>query len=252
MRHGDIAAFAAVVAAAALALRASVALAGTPPQESIALDWRDCPLSANAVSDLTTACGDGATEQLVASFTLAQAVDSVLAVDVTIDLVSQNTTLPAWWHYEPAGCRYGKLSASADFTAYTACTDFWQGQATFDTPPVYELGLPRGGTNQARIEASMAVLSSAPRALAAGTHYYAVRLAIANDAASPCAGCTVPTCLVLNAIRLVRPGTVAGDVLLLQPAPSFGNEASWQGPGAACSTVPVRRTTWGELHTLYR
>lgn len=216
----------------------------------IELSWVDCPASPSAVSDRSAICGDGTPQTLVCSFTLASPVDSVLALEAVVDVVTASGTLPDWWQFAPSGCDYGGLRTDADFGGFSACTDLWQGQATFGGPPVYSVGQPHGGANQAGIQISFAVLSNIPRTLSAGTHYYAARLVFRNDSAT-CTGCTVPACLVLNAIRLDRPGTVAGDVALVNAVPD-ANRVTWQGPGAPCDAVPVRRTTWGQLHSLYR
>jgi hypothetical protein len=64
----------------------------------------------------------------------------------------------------------------------------------------------------------------------------------------------VPACLVLNSILVRRsPGAVGGDSFVSTPGPGDANRATWQGTGADCSAVPVRRqSTWGAVKSLYR
>jgi hypothetical protein len=217
------------------------------------LSWNDCSLSAASSNSLIVPCVNRAEEQLVASFELATRVDSVIALEAVVDVQSAAPSLPAWWGYAPAGCRFGELTASATFVGHSACADFWHGLATFDGPPVYSPTAPRGGANQARIVMSFAVLSSQLISLEAGTRYYAARLVFQNDSTGTCGGCTVPACLVLNSIRLIRPpGSTGGDVVLGAPGEADSNLALWQSTQASCAAVPAQRLSWGRLKALYR
>src|SRR5262245_12083683 len=108
------------------------------------LTWNDCPLSAAAVADLAGPCVNSDHEELVVSFELAAATDSVIELDADMAVQTASAGLPDWWHYETGGCRNQMLVATADFTGRTACTDFWQGEATFGGAPVYTPGAPRG------------------------------------------------------------------------------------------------------------
>ena len=219
----------------------------------MSLNWNDCPLSPASLSSLITPCENAAQEDLVASFELAAPVDSVIAIEAVIDVQGGDPALPSWWQYGPGGCRYGQLIASGNFSGLTACGDLWRNAATFAGPPVYVTGAPRGAPNQARIVASLAVLSSEARALLAGTRYYAVRFAFQNDPGSMCPGCQAAACLLLNSIRLVRiPGAVSGDVVLDTAADVASNRVTWQSASATCNAVPVRRLSWGQIKMLYR
>lgn len=217
------------------------------------LSWNDCPLSAASTSGMVGPCVDDAWEELVVSFELASPCDSVIALDAVVDVQSAAAALPPWWAYAPpSGCHYGGLIESADFLGLAACADFWQGLATYGGPPVY-VQAPRGRSDQSRILASFAVLSSRRLSLAAGIRYYAARLVFHNDPTGACAGCETPACLVLNSIRLIRPpGTVGGDIVLESPGAPDSNHATWQSPQADCSAVPVRPVSWGRLKLLYR
>ncbi len=235
-----------------VALLASLASSGARAGAGIFLSWNDCPLSAASAATLMGSCVNGAQEQLIASLELASPVDSVIALEAVVDVQGAAAVLPPWWDYSTLGCRYGKLIASAAFLGSTACVDFWQGQATFDGPPVYSIPA-RGRPNQARILISFAVPSSQRLSLAAGTRYYAARLAFQNDSTGACSGCDLAACMLLNSIRLIRvPGAVGGDVLLESPGAIGSNHVTWQSTQADCSQVPVRRVTWGRLKTLYR
>jgi hypothetical protein len=223
---------------------------GVARADGIDLAWNDCRTAAAAQSSLSVACANTATEQFVAGFQLAAPVDSVIAVEVVIDVLAPGVTrLPEWWEYGPGGCRDGALVASANFGGLTACADWLGGTATFDSAPVYASGAPRGAANTARIVATFAVLSTQARALAAATPYYAARLTIRNDTGT-CAGCTVPACLLLESVRLLR---VRGDTRVLETATApDANQVTWQSTTLSCAAVPVRRVSWGRLRQLYR
>jgi hypothetical protein len=215
----------------------------------LSLNWNDCPLGPTSQVAMIGPCQSGGESDLFASFELASPVDSVIALEAVIDVQSEAAVLPAWWQYAPGGCRFGSLIERADFPVTTACADFWQNGATFAGPPGYTTGAPRGGSNQARIVASFAVLSTEARALVAGTRYYAARLVFTNDVGAPCPGCEIPACLLLNSIRLIR---ISGEVDLESPTAPNSNRAVWQSLTATCDAVPARRMSWGRIKMLYR
>jgi len=240
MRHACLTAIVGLLITAAASARAA---------DGIDLAWNECYGAASARSSLVTECANTATEQFVAAFRLAAPVDSVIAVEVVIDLVTAQPQLPAWWDYGPGGCRDGDLIASANFADLTACADWLGGGATFDGSPVYSRGAPRGASNTARIVSTFAVLSTQARTLAAGLPYYATRFTLQNDGGT-CVGCATPVCLLLESVQLLR---VSGPAHVLDVASSTdANRITWQSTVASCATVPARRTTWGALQQLYR
>jgi hypothetical protein len=203
---------------------------------------------------VTTACTDTKTAStLLAAFVLPQALDSVVAVEVVIDLQHSAPSLPAWWQVGPGGCRSDGIRGSAAFAPLAGCTDFWQGQATTDPLPfVYTPGSPHGQPNQARMIFSAAVPAVNQRLLNGGEMYYAIRVAVLHTGPS-CAGCGGPACLVLNSILIGRtPSAPGGNLLLEQPGPVGANRATWQGKGADCLAVPARPMTWARLKSIYR
>ncbi len=94
------------VALAVLAL--SLVASPVGAAAGIFLSWNDCPLGPTSSSDLVEACDSNLGQnELFCSFSLAQPVDSVLAVEITIDLQHSQATLPAWWHFDQSPCRSG-------------------------------------------------------------------------------------------------------------------------------------------------
>src|SRR5258705_515951 len=135
---------------------------GSPPAraaEGLYLTWNDCAAGAG-VPSLTGGCGSNAGDQrLYLAFTLGAPLDEVLGIEAVVDLQAGTTALPDWWHFEPAnpglgqpaGCRFGSLSASQDYTGHAASGTPWLNRGT---PLVqgYTPGDPRGGTARARIK----------------------------------------------------------------------------------------------------
>jgi hypothetical protein len=246
--------------ATALALGVGAARAG----EGLHLTWNDC-WNGTGVSSRTGGCTSNMGDQrLYLGFTLSQPVDQVLGTEAVVDLQDQTAPLPDWWHFEPAdpglglpaGCRYGSLSASQDFTGETGCTDPWRngGSALIQG---YSPGEPRNNSAQARIKAVTILPSPLVVSLDASHQYYALKLIIDNAKTvdfGSCTGCLTRVCLVLNSIRLKRStGAPGGDVLLEGVEGVGSNWAMWQGAVATdCLAVPVRRSTWGQVKSLYR
>jgi len=247
-----------VAAAAALAalLACGAPLGDARAEEALHLTWRDCWTGAAAVSQEIDACFSNAVvNRLVAGFTLSSPIDSVIAIEAVIDLVHEDPALPAWWHLESGGCREGALDASAALGGLDGCADMWAGHG-FGLIQGYDIGAPRGGANQARIKAVVAVPSQNAVTLAAGTAYAAVVLTLDDRLTTGpgfCAGCGGDACLVLNSILVRRLPGGTGDVFLEVPAAGDGNRATW-GPGSAanCAAVPVRSVTWGRIKAFYR
>ena len=222
--------------------------------EGLYLTWSGCAQDVQATSDRASACNPGDSQSLYCAFTLAQAVDSVVALEIVVDLEAMSATLPAWWEVGKGGCRAGALAPDAEF-AQASCAVPWQGLV--QGPSVLLAGVfpgePRGEANQARLKITVAVLPDSFRRLNAGEMYYAARLLLSNDLTAGCSGCQIPTCLVLNSIVIGRlEGAPGGNLLLETPGPMNANRATWQGSGADCAAVAVKRRTWGALKELYR
>jgi hypothetical protein len=189
-------------------------LVATPARaaEGIFLNWNDCPLGVGATSDLTNLCSTNAGQsELICSFSLAQAVDSVLAVEITIDLQHSEAALPEWWRFDQSPCRANALGIDGNFAGRNACEDMWHGEPVAGGLAQYTVGLPRGQVNQARIKLTLAVT---PERMQPRCEHDLLCRAVGDrqpwDERGPtCAGCSTPG-LVLNAIRIGRPPRLRG------------------------------------------
>jgi hypothetical protein len=245
-------------ACSATALLLALWAAPAASAEGLYLTWGDCALNGAGTSLRTFACNTDVGDQaLYCALVMPQATDSVLAIEMTVDVQVAATDLPDWWRYGFGGCREGMLVADLDFAPLTTCGSVLPSGASGGLLS-YVVGMPRGGAAQARLRIGFSVPSSQPMTLNGTTMYYAARITFPNTGATGgCSGCGDPACLVLNSILVRRPprpvGTPTTDVLLTTPGPGNGNWASWQMTSAAtCQAVPVRNRTWGEIKSLYR
>ncbi|MGH7741280.1 MAG: hypothetical protein ACRENS_04585 [Candidatus Eiseniibacteriota bacterium] len=241
-----------------VAARASAPGSGVAPLSGISLTWSDCPGGATAAADYSYACsGNGDVITLVCSITPSQSISNVLGAELVVDIQSPDSALPDWWQLGgmgSGGCRGGVLATDFDFAGNPGCTDAWNtfgfgGIQEFSVgPPDHPL------LSQARIKATAAVTSDHALTLSAGVHYGLIKLVIssAGTVGTPaCGGCSTPACLVFNS-ALLRVLPPASDVTVSNPQAPGSNWATWQGTGANCSAVPVRRSSWGSIKTLYR
>ncbi|MBI5170946.1 MAG: hypothetical protein HZA61_15760 [Candidatus Eisenbacteria bacterium] len=239
---------------ACAALACALALVAGPAfADDLSLRWNECP-EGGGLAQRTSGCGNPlAVEHLVTSLQLSAPVDSVVAIEMVVDLVSSSATLPDWWQFGSGGCNSGALSASADFSALGACSDPFSGTGVA-VVQTWFVTQPRGGANMARMIVTTSVLASQQTTIGAGAPYYGadIRMTHARSSgASACAGCATAVCLVFNSAQLIRhPAAVPAEVTVLPSGAS--NTAAWQGNFSNCSLVPARNTTWGAIKSLYR
>ncbi len=222
----------------------------------IYLSWEECALQGAGSSDLASAClFDEGNSALYCAFTLDQAINDVVGIEVTVDLQHSHGSLPDWWRLMGKGeCRDASLFASGDFSLDGVCSDPWRDLG--GGVALYYPGLPRGQTSQARLIGIYAIQSDSARVLDAGPMYYGLKLLISNQktAFPGCAGCLQPACLVLNQVKLLRgPKSIPAEITIETPGPALANRVTWRaGSGADCLAVPVRSRTWGQIKSLYR
>ena len=245
-----------VGAALALLLVAGAARAALP---GISLDWHDCPGGATSSADLTFDCSSNTAQfPLVGSLLLSAPEMNLIGAELVIDVQHTAATMPDWWRLDGSGsggCRAGALSTSFDFTGTPGCTDAWLANG-FGGIQSFSIGPPdHPALNQARIKVVAAVTSDNAVTMNANVQYGVVITLLSSDhstGAGICAGCPGRACLVLNSILLRRVPGMGADLFLSTPASAQSNWATWQGSGADCALVPVRRMTWGAIKSLYR
>jgi len=249
---------AAVLSVVAFTLvRAGTSLALAPPASGLSMTWNDCPGGATSSPDQTFACNtESGFFPLVCSAVLDGTVANLLGSELVVDVQMSTGLFPDWWRLDgsgPASCRVGGAAASFDFGA--GCADAWAAHGT-GAIQGFAIGPPdHPALNQARIKIVSVVPSDSAVTLNPAVRYGIADLllfALRSTGGNTCGGCATRACLVLNSILLRRAPGQGPDVYLTTPAGPGTNWATWQGSGADCSLVPVRRSTWGEIKSLYR
>jgi hypothetical protein len=244
---------------AALALTAAVLLGGVRTagaQGEVFLTWYECGPS--GAHDQVTACltNEGSTP-LYASFALANPIDDVVGIQITIDIQSSEDPMPSWWVMQGQGeCRDGSIHVAGGFTAEEGeCVDPWRQLGGGEV--LYDVGVAPRSSSQARMVGLWAIRADSARTLTPGTMYHGLKFLIDNARSvfpNECSGCQSPACFVLNRIELLRGfGATPPSVALETSGPLAANRATWRGgAGASCEAVPVRARTWGQVKSLYR
>jgi hypothetical protein len=221
---------------------------------ALTLAWSDCLESGGGATTVAFGCAaNTVTFTLQPAFTLAAAVDSVVAIEGVVDVLSQSGTLPSWWELQPGGCRGSALVALEPVGS--GCSDPWAGNGV-SAIQAYRVSPETSAPDRARIVFTASVLPSQKVALQPGIPYTGPALALGTQTTvgtNACSGCSATACLVFNSVTLKRvPGATGADIVISDPA-STANWAYWQGTtGLDCAVVPVRNRTWGAIKSLYR
>jgi hypothetical protein len=245
-------------------LLALVLIAPAHAAPGVNLTWSRCHGEGVGTQNRAFACdtNDGS-EVLVASFVLPADLAQVSGNEVSIDLISQDDPLPAWWDFENAGtCRMTSLTVNATADANNVvCVDWAAGGSTgglasysTGTPPSMGNIDPALANRHRRLSLAFAVPPDALASLLADTEYFSCNIAIDHAktvGAGACGGCAGSVCLVIQMLNVTTP--VLGNNMFLSGGTTPGsNMATWQGSGADCNLVPVRNRSWGEVKALYR
>ena len=238
-------------------LAAVLAALGVPrlaAAQGLSIGWQDCRSGSGTGSpDATIGCTASINSlPLFPAVRLASPIDSIFAMELVIDVDVATDVLPPWWHMEAGGCRQNDWGADA--AKPFGCSDAWAGAGVASVQG-WIPGTPGGSSRHARLLVA-AGLSPGPAPLAslqAGVSYSVCRVLLREENPSNCDGCTIPACLVFNSLLLRRlPGSSVEEIFLSDPETAASNMLTWQGAGADCQSVPIRRRTWGAVKALYR
>lgn len=243
-----------LLACMALVLAAPTAMAG------VNLNWFEC-FNAGGVEDLAApACNSNfgaAYGPMIGSVKPLQAVPNFIGMEAVVDLQNETGVLTDWWDMSAAGCRPTGVSVAFDnaITGPFGCIvgsagegDPYLGSASGGA--IYNSGF--GGPNRARINIVAAVSSTVlPVDPATAPEWYMFKLSFGRANTLACAGCTTPTCIVLNSVLLAQPAGV-GD--FLEASPADRQHVTWNGGGTTeCpGATPTKSSSWGEIKSLYR
>lgn len=237
------------------------------------LAWNNCFPSAGAAVDQTFSCDDSSPGAMDANqnvFTFVASVipginiSGLIAWGGTFDLQVANATVDDWWKLAGGECREGGISYV--FNGFTNTTTCAKNMMVASPAPLgianwaYPADKP---ANWARY--SPGVVRTTGFSVVGTTQYQLAIIAVdshntainGDGTTVACAGCLDPACIVFNEVEL--------DVPVAQQPPDGKNiintadqrqYITWQGGaigGAGCPlSTPTRRTSWGQVKSLYR
>jgi len=244
----------------------AVALFAAPPAHAAAgvnLTWSRCYGDGGAGNAAFACDTNSGSELLVGSFVLPEPLAHVNGNEVSIDLISQDDPLPAWWDFKNVGtCRLNSLHFNTTANANdVVCVDWSAGHSSGGIG-AYSTGTP---SSMGRIDPSLAplhrrcvmALAVPPDSLMdlqADTEYFSFNLVIDHAktvGTGACGGCAGSVCLLFQTINITTP-VLANNIFIGNATTPGSNMAHWQGTGADCNLVPVKNRTWGEVKALYR
>ncbi len=231
---------------------ALLASAGVARAAGVNLSWDDCGAAGVTYKCFACDANDGRI-RLVASFAMPIPSDMISGVQFVLDLQTDSSDLPDWWKFRAAGtCRQQSLSASLAFadSGLTTCGTFLPANVTGG---ITNYIAPFSTPDRARLLLAYSLPIGTVATVEADREYYGVQLYLdLARSAGPdaCAGCLVPTVLVLNAVKVSQANGL-GDFLIQNPL--VRNDVSWQPASPyPCTSVPVRGSTWGSIKAQYR
>ncbi|MCE9627020.1 MAG: hypothetical protein K8R56_03780 [Candidatus Eisenbacteria bacterium] len=254
-----------------LALLALLTASASHAAPGTNLRWIDCFGDAGLINRNFACNTNTGFETLVGSFELGADILNASGLEVVIDIGSQTSPLPAWWHFKNAGtCRATSLSLSTvpPLNA-SVCQDWSSGQALGGIG-VYIIGTNLRGPNWARLTAALAVPATGLAELVTGQEYFGFQFRILHNktvGTGACEGCCTRAAILFNAIKVTTPVPQDDRVISGATNGTDSNYALWQGgyrffapsgssmaePAPPCGeTVPTRSRTWSEVKALYR
>ena len=238
------------LAAAALALSATVASAQNLPGGSIHMGWDDCYFGgAGGGSDMTFACNTnaGAAFNAYASVIPPAGLTQFVGSAGVFDIQGASAALPLWWQI--GGCRASSSLTAAPAAGVTSCLDLT------DNPQFGGLDYNfTNSPNRARLRTAYAM--DAGLAGPVSVDEYTVLVLTINrqrtTGTGSCAGCATPVCIVFNSLLLDQV-----DPLLPKGNVTSGEQqwVTWQGLSSQVpcpAATPTQSKTWGQVKSLYR
>jgi len=227
------------------------------------LRWSRCSGDGGTQNAAFACDTNSGSELLVGSFVLPAPLAQVSGNEASIDLISQDDPLPAWWDFKNAGtCRLNSLHFNTTANANdVVCLD-WAGGHSSGGIGSYTTGTPSSmgsidpslAPQHRRCVMALAVPPDSLRDLLADTEYFSFNLVIDHAktvGTGACGGCAGSVCLVLQLINITTP-VLANNIFMGNATTPGSNMAHWQGTGADCNLVPVKNRTWGEVKAMYR
>ena len=235
-------------------------------QGSLSMAWDHCAAEGGVSNRNNTCTSNSGSNSLIGTFRSPYEFPNCVGIELTVDVLSSQATLPNWWLlWNPGSCRQNGLAVNFAYPtqAQTSCFDPFSGQAVGGIA-AYQVGT--FGPNFARIRMVQAVPPQFLTTIQAGTEYLAFELMVRNTltvGTGACAGCDASTCLIFTAARIVANDDSRIDIQPSDPSFAAGFQCGLFVPGHGPGSVSVcvadpncltasRNTSWGQIKSLYR
>jgi hypothetical protein len=215
-------------------------------------NWGTTCYSEAPLYGLTFACNSNtspAAWTMTASFMVDTEMADFVGVEISLEGQSASPLLPDWWKLGATDCRAHAMTFHSDASgvATETCMDWANGRA-------FDLFGYTWDPNRAHVAAAASIETSTPYDLQPGVEYYAGTFTLLNRRTvgeGACAGCAYG--FIWGIDRIIAVGLDGRRDVLDSPMP-YGNDClHWNDQVMCCRcALPVKRTAWGELKSLYR
>jgi len=229
--------------AAALLVVASASMA-----QGLNLSFTDCGPAGLTTVVVNCNSNAGVVIAVNASAYLSAPMAQFAAATAIIDVRAGGVGgLPPWWQTRAGQCRANAVGMSFDPNVNaTSCADLWQGNPNLQVTDVQQ-GL--NGPDHVRFIGVAAIPAGSEIAIEPGSELWVCRLTINKANTLTCAGCALPSSMVLNELYLQDPSAPAQKIT--NPADNYCVGLS--GGAASCpGATPATNRTWGAVKNLYR
>lgn len=247
---------------ALLALLATCLLAPSPARArdigGTQLNWWACPSDAHAAPGVPFDCiaEGGTVYTLVGSFTLDTDIPNAVSMDADVNIAFPGQpSIPSFWQLDFGGCNPFSFQLVKGMPGGCAehLNAFCQGDSNNCDLVYSAFTVPGSNVLKLSITVGRGFLHTVD--LRGGQRYFAFAFNIPMLGAGSCLGCSLP-CAIGFSKGTIYSLDAQGELL-----PAVTVSGSYPGTVACatandgyseCVTVPVRRTSWGQLKQLYR
>jgi len=217
------------------------------------LTWWSCPGDRNSAPGVPFDCiGDGgAVYTLVGTFAVSRDVSKATSMDADVTLAFPGApAVPDFFQVGWNGCNPFAFQGLKSMPA--GCADHVNAFCGGDTSQCDLLYSTIDDSSPNVLRLSFTIAAATPVHLSAGTRYFAFALNIPMQGAAGCSGCTTPCAIGFGRGTINTDGEVPVAQTVSGSFPGANACATANDGYSECSTVPVRRTSWGRLKSLYR
>ena len=222
------------------------------------LTWQACPGDPKAATGAGFDCiaDAGVVYTLVGTFSLDTDVKNAVSLDADLNVAFAGAAaVPSFWQIDLGGCNASAFSLLKGMPSGCAghLNAFCGGDSNLCDLVYTTSVFP--STNLMRMSLTLGRAALHSVNLAGGQRYFAFAVSIPMYGASSCLGCAAPCAIGFSHATIYSVddlGRPMPPVTVSSSYPGASACATANGGTSECATVPVRRTTWGRLQSLYR